>query len=51
MVRDVVDKEEREALEAAVVEEERRDKEAEASKDYTGLIPEVPEHFYIPPLL
>ena len=41
MVREVVDKEEREALEAAVVEEEARDKEAEASKDYTGLIPEV----------
>ena len=41
MVREVVDKEEREALEAKVVEEEARDKEAEASKDYTGLIPEV----------
>jgi len=41
MVSEVADKEEREALEAAVVEEERRDKEAKASKDYTGLIPEV----------
>ena len=41
MVGDVVDKVEREALEVKVVEEEARDKEAESSKDYTGLIPEV----------
>ena len=44
MVSEVVDKVEREALEVKVVEEEARDKESEASKDYTGLIPEV-AHF------
>ena len=46
MVSEVVDKVEREALEVKVVEEEARDKELESSKDYTGLIPEVPT-FYI----
>ena len=40
MVSEVAD-EEKEALEAAVLKEEAKDKEAEASKDYTGLIPEV----------
>ena len=40
MVGEVAD-EEKEALEAAVLNEEAKDKEAEASKDYTGLIPEV----------
>ena len=38
----MVDKVEREALEVKVAEEEARDKELESSKDYTGLIPEVP---------
>merc|ERR1719204_1588657 len=40
MISEVAE-EEREALEAKVVEEEVKDKEQEASKDYTGLIPEM----------